>query len=493
MKSVRTLAPLSIAAFGFALLASETAAAADSGWYIGANAGQSRANIDDEAIEADLLAARLTTIDMTDHDRHFGFKGFGGYQFNRYFALEGGYFELGKFGFDALTNPPGSLHGKIKIKGADLDLVGFIPFNSRVAAFGRIGAIYSEAKGSYSTTGAVNVLDPDFRKRKANYKFGFGLQFNFVDALGMRVEAERYRIDDGVGNDGDIDLVSIGMIYRFGGSSPAAAYTPPAATEPLPAVIPVVVPVSAPLSERSQKYCSILDFQFEVNQDEIQREEKEKLAVLGTFLAKYPQTSAVIEGHTDNVGTPEQNLRLSQRRAESVVAYLTDTLHIAPGRLSAVGYGDTRPLGDNNTQEGKRMNRRIGAVIACATDIEGLSVAPARLTMALLIEFDGRKSDIRPEYRDELRQLADFLKANPSVTATVEGHTGNLQATPGLAMEISRARAQNVVNYLVTEFGISRSRLSAEGFGRSRRVAYNTSLEGQQENRRVNVIINYPK
>ena len=60
-------------------------------------------------------------------------------------------------------------------------------------------------------------------------------------------------------------------------------------------------------------------------------------------------------------------------------------------------------------------------------------------------------------------------------------------------MEISQHRAQNVVDYLVDNLGIARSRLSIEGFGRTRRFAYNTSLEGQQENRRVNVIINYPK
>jgi OOP family OmpA-OmpF porin len=84
------------------------------------------------------------------------------------------------------------------------------------------------------------------------------------------------------------------------------------------------------------------------------------------------------------------------------------------------------------------------------------------------------------------------MKANPRVTATVEGHTGNLQATKALAMEISQRRAQNVTNYLVTEFGISRSRLTAEGFGQTRRFAYNTSLEGQQENRRVNIVLDFP-
>jgi OOP family OmpA-OmpF porin len=59
-------------------------------------------------------------------------------------------------------------------------------------------------------------------------------------------------------------------------------------------------------------------------------------------------------------------------------------------------------------------------------------------------------------------------------------------------MEISQRRAQNVVNYLVDNFGIERSRLTAEGFGQTRRFAYNTSLEGQQENRRVNIILDFP-
>jgi OmpA-OmpF porin, OOP family len=49
------------------------------------------------------------------------------------------------------------------------------------------------------------------------------------------------------------------------------------------------------------------------------------------------------------------------------------------------------------------------------------------------------------------------------------------------------------VSYLVDDFGIARSRLSAEGFGRARRFAYNTSLEGQQESRRVNIIIDYAR
>ena len=96
----------------------------------------------------------------------------------------------------------------------------------------------------------------------------------------------------------------------------------------------------------------------------------------------------------------------------------------------------------------------INAIIACATDIEGIAPIPDRITMAMELEFDRNSAAVRPQYREELRKLANFMKANPKVTATVEGHTGNLQTTKALAMEISQRRAQDVVNYLVTEFTV---------------------------------------
>ena len=251
--------------------------------------------------------------------------------------------------------------------------------------------------------------------------------------------------------------------------------------------------VDAPPPVQAEEYCAVLDIQFEIDRGDIQREVKEKLAVLATFMKKYPDNSAVIEGHTDNVGTDAHNMKLSQQRADSVVDYLVREHGIAPSRLTAVGYGNTSPLADNASQEGKRQNRRIDAVIGCVTDIAGLRVVPARITMALLIEFDRNLAEVKPEYNGGLSKVADFLQEHPSVTATVEGHTGNLQGTPELSMEISQRRAQNVVNALADNFGVARSRLATEGFGQTRRYAYNTNLEGQQDNRRVNVIFNFTK
>jgi OOP family OmpA-OmpF porin len=192
------------------------------------------------------------------------------------------------------------------------------------------------------------------------------------------------------------------------------------------------------------------------------------------------------------VGTTADNVLLSQQRAEGVVGYLAGH-GIARSRLKAVGFGETRPIADNSTEVGKRLNRRINAVISCATDLEGLTVRPARVTMAMEMEFDANQADVGAQYREELRKVANFLKANPRVTAAVEGHTSNVRGLDREdAMQLSQRRAQNVVNYLVSNFDVPRSRLSAEGFGPTRRFAYNTSAEGQQDNRRVNIILDFP-
>lgn len=69
-----------------------------------------------------------------------------------------------------------------------------------------------------------------------------------------------------------------------------------------------------------------------------------------------------IQGHTDNTGAKAANLTLSQQRADAVRDYLIKTGSIAAARLSAVGFGDTKPVGPNTTEEGKAQNRRVELV-----------------------------------------------------------------------------------------------------------------------------------
>jgi len=468
------------------IMSSHVAIAQDTGWYGGFNIGQSRANIDDDLINSNLLDQGFTSATIVDDDRNRGFKIFGGYQLHRNFAVEGGYFDLGKFSYAATTVPPGTLDGQIKVKGINLDLVGILPITEQFSAFARAGVNHAKANVTYVTTGLVTVLDLTPSERDTSYKFGFGLQYDFTDAFGVRAEAERYRINDAVGNNGDIDLFSLGLVYRFGGQTAAPERIATVTERPAP--VRVIVPVAT----RTEQYCSILDLQFEINQNTVQREYEEKIDQVGIFMNKYPDTTAVIEGHSDEVGTSADNMLLSQRRAEGVVTYLVDRRGIDRSRLRAVGYGETRPLASNNTEVGKRLNRRINAVIACARDIEGLTPAATRVTMAMDMEFDTNQSTVKPQYHAELGKLAKFMLANPRVTAAVEGHASNQQGTEAQSMQLSSRRAESVVNTLVNEFNIPRARLSSEGFGETRRFAYNTSTEGQAENRRVNIIFDFP-
>jgi len=428
------------------------AAAADvTGPYIAGNLGWSAAAIDDDSIAAHLGRSGLAMTSIDNDGNDIGVRLDGGYRLTRYFALEGGFFDLGDVGFTARTSPPGSLTGKMETQGVHLDPVLMLPLSQKLSALLRAGVTYHETETTYDATGSVTAV-PDRQERTAGYKFGAGFQHDFSEPFSLRLEAEVYRVDDAVGNEGHMQMVSLGMVYRFW-SEPApvrAAERPPPPAAPRPALVLIVAPAPA----RTEMYCSILDIEFEINLVEIQREEKERLAVVATFLKKYPDSTAVIEGHTDDVGSDDDNLALSQRRAESVVSYLVSTYRIAPARLRAVGYGETRPLADNDTEEGKRQNRRIGAVIACAADIEGLTVIPARITMAMDMEFALNRAEVQPRYRDELAKVAKFLKANPLVTATVEGHTANLQGSPEQGHELSHQRATNVVRYLVDNLGV---------------------------------------
>jgi OOP family OmpA-OmpF porin len=107
-----------------------------------------------------------------------------------------------------------------------------------------------------------------------------------------------------------------------------------------------------------------LKVEFEFDKAEIRSVYREHLQKVANFLKTYPDTKAVIEGHTDSIGTDEYNLGLSRRRAASVRRYLVTEYNIPHERLEAEGFGESMPIADNNTDEGRQSNRRVVAVIS---------------------------------------------------------------------------------------------------------------------------------
>lgn len=92
---------------------------------------------------------------------------------------------------------------------------------------------------------------------------------------------------------------------------------------------------------------------------EVDRAHRALLDKVRGALEVFPGSQAVIEGHTDSYGSDETNMTLSRQRAEAVSEYLTSELGVEAFRLSAVGYGETRPIANNETPQGRERNRRI--------------------------------------------------------------------------------------------------------------------------------------
>lgn len=348
MKMIRASVTLGLVAL--TAVAAPFAMADDSGLYVGGNIGQSRATIDEERITNSLTGAGFTTTGFEDDNRDLGYKLFGGYQFNKYFALEAGYFDLGKFDFTATGLPPGTLSGNIKIKGVNLDAVGILPITEKFSAFGRVGANYAKVEDSFVGGGSLTALNPNPTKRDTNYKLGLGLQYAFNDALAMRVEAERYRIDDAVGNDGDIDLISAGLVFRFGGkTAPAAPRAEEPApepvakavvAEPVPAPAPVVVPPPAP---RFQKYTLSVTELFAFDSAELQKSQPKLDEIANVLMNDSTIDDVLIVGYTDRIGSDKYNQKLSERRAEAVKKYLVGK-GVKADRLVAKGKGESSPI-----------------------------------------------------------------------------------------------------------------------------------------------------
>jgi outer membrane protein OmpA-like peptidoglycan-associated protein len=100
---------------------------------------------------------------------------------------------------------------------------------------------------------------------------------------------------------------------------------------------------------------------FDTGKSDIKPESMGTIEQIATVLKAHPDLKVSIEGHTDNVGTPQSNKTLSQQRAKSVMSAVAQK-GIAANRMTAVGWGQEKPIADNRSEEGKAKNRRVEVV-----------------------------------------------------------------------------------------------------------------------------------
>ena len=188
---------------------------------------------------------------------------------------------------------------------------------------------------------------------------GFGAFWRLNDALSLRTEARAtYNIDEDFWN----YTALAGLNVVLGGHlKPAAPVVEVAPVEPVAPVQP---------QELTEDLNMELRVFFDTNKSNIKDQYKPEIAKVAEKLVEYPNATARIEGHTDNTGPRALNERLSLARANSVKSSLVNEYNVDPARLSTQGFAWDQPIADNNTKEGRAMNRRVFATISGSRTVQ---------------------------------------------------------------------------------------------------------------------------
>jgi OOP family OmpA-OmpF porin len=251
-----------------AVLSSTTIFAQYSGHYYGGiGAGQAESKFDKDRISNSLIGESLVGTSVTINKNEPAYKIFGGYQFNPYFAIEGGYFNLGKFGINGQTALLETLNGQFKVDGINLDLVGSLPVNDQLSFLARMGVINGRSRDifTYTVPGGLGNSNPEITKR--DYKAGLGFAYQFSQSMTLRGEIERYKINDAVSGKANINLATLSLVFPFGKTAekaprvvervvykeiPVAVKEEPIIIKEAPVVVYVTTPAPAPIPAPAQ-------------------------------------------------------------------------------------------------------------------------------------------------------------------------------------------------------------------------------------------------
>jgi len=118
------------------------------------------------------------------------------------------------------------------------------------------------------------------------------------------------------------------------------------------------------LRDGNQLIVRLVGLNFASNSVKLRTDAETLLIKVQSAIDVFPQCSLTVEGHTDAQGNAARNLTLSEERAQAVKTYMTDIMRIPAFRITALGYGDTRPIANNKTEQGRARNRRIDLIIA---------------------------------------------------------------------------------------------------------------------------------
>ena len=192
------------------------------------------------------------------------------------------------------------------------------------------------------------VLDHD--DRSTQLMVGVGMGTRFSHGLEFRADLRGMAGHDEDGEDLGVQF-SLNKVFGSKSAAPASVAAPVAA--------PVVAEVEPEVEQEVRTITVRLNVEFEFNKDTVLAIYGDQLDAIAAAMKAHDDIDLVLEGHTDSRGADQYNMSLSDRRAVAVKAKLVEDYGIPAARISAVGYGETRPIADNDSEEGRARNRRV--------------------------------------------------------------------------------------------------------------------------------------
>jgi outer membrane protein OmpA-like peptidoglycan-associated protein len=210
---------------------------------------------------------------------------------------------------------------------ADLDLHSFpVPMEAQPEAIATLKGSLTNSQTKQPMRGIVSIIDmdqgvevaPKFLRPDGSFDFNLINKRNYL----LIIQGDDFfRIEELFYMDGDMEINK--------------------ETEPLESKI------------------AFKSLEFESGKSDILPSMHQDLSKLANFLIDHPRLKLTISGHTDSEGKADANLRLSQARADAIRAYLMYEYKIDPDRITATGYGGSKPIVEEKTEEDRRLNRRV--------------------------------------------------------------------------------------------------------------------------------------
>lgn len=272
-----------------------------------------------------------------------------GYIINKHWAVEAIYSEIN------------SIESEITRADVDADMY-------------RIDALYhfDQRAGHWTPYLAAGIGELNFDTKAGKnsdetaVNFGGGIKYALSKAASLRDDVRAVFGDE----DSDLNtLASLGVTYIFGAQAAAVPSDSDGdgvlnRNDQCPNTKQGRVVDSDGCPRMATESVSIdLEVLFDTNKAEVKPAFMTQIQRVADFMASYPKSTAVIEGHTDSRGDAAYNQGLSQRRADAVRTALVEDLDIDANRVTAKGYGEEKPRASNDTLDGRQQNRRGVAVL----------------------------------------------------------------------------------------------------------------------------------